>query len=259
MDRPGPRPGPGGRTRRTRSPCTAYREPPQTPALPSDELKVGISHEQEEKQHSNHAKDGDEQPPERPTAARVCGCVPARWHSKEQAEDVKSARTGGTRPTLSMKTVSVLALLACLASRCNAFHALCGGLNAANVPSAVPSCPVMRKARVRAGGARLSMSADDFDMGAFFAEVALPWQIYYYATGRQFCPDDRLSQVDKRQAPSVAPGESMTVHVCMLSGKREQARVYVECSCAYSSACARRLFGGTSPTRRPQHLEWSKF
>jgi hypothetical protein len=118
-----------------------------------------------------------------------------------------------------MKNASVLALLACLASGCNAFHALCGGLNAANVPSAGPSCPVMRKASVRAGGARLSMSADDFDMGAFFAEVALPQQTCYYATGRQFLPDDRLSQVDKRQAPSVAPGESMTVHMCVYTGR----------------------------------------
>jgi hypothetical protein len=139
--------------------------------------------------------------------------------NKRKRSRKKSARTGGTRPTLSMKTVSVLALLACLASRCNAFHALCGGLNAANVPSALPSFPVMRKARVRAGGARLSMSADDFDMGAFFAEVALPQQTCYYATGRQFLPDDRLSQVDKRQAPSVAPGESMTVHTCVYTGR----------------------------------------
>ena len=88
---------------------------------------------------------------------------------------------------LGMGNASVLALLACLASEKEygssslgvRRHAFCGGLKAANLPSAVPSCPVMRKARVRAGGARLSMSADDFDMGAFFAEVALSRQMYH--------------------------------------------------------------------------------
>lgn len=53
-----------------------------------------------------------------------------------------------------------------------AFHAFVRGMSTGNVPARSRSarCGAIRSTGIRAG-ARLTMAADDFDMGAFFNEV----------------------------------------------------------------------------------------